>query len=277
MRGRAGRARAVVWLVIAACLVVVSAAVAKDHGSPTAAKHGPDRVPPGHQPGGPHGNKPGHGDQEPAAPASEPSQPAPPPASSPAAPAPPAKPTARRRPNSSHDGRARQRSRSRSSDGAVHKAIRALVPLEELAAGAPAAQGSDGGGADTRASSGAAVNGAAPHTRNASDSSKTAGNDGGAGGGGGTSGPLPFTGLALVTLVLTGLALIAGGHRLRRRVESEPSPVAPMPVPAASPAALRPEPGPIGVRSGRSVLALALVGLLGLTLIAAARRPAASA
>lgn len=276
MRGRAGRARAIVWLVIAVLLVAASAAAAKDHGgAPAGKQHGgppSGHVPPGHQPGGPHGNKPGHGSEAPAA-APEPAAPAaspPAPAASP--PSPPAdRATPRRSANRSRDGGARH-PRGRSSDRSVHKAIRDLLPLEELAAGRPLA----GGGGDSSASSGAAAKQTAPHSRNAAASEKTASDDGGTGRGSGSdSGSLPFTGLALLTLVLTGLVLVAVGSRLHRSARSaEPVVASPAPVPAAPVRAMRPEPDPMGGQKGRSVVALALVGLLGLTVLAVTRRPA---
>ncbi|MEA2352876.1 MAG: hypothetical protein QOJ14_1290 [Thermoleophilaceae bacterium] len=258
MRGRAGRGRAVVWLAIAAWSVAASGvAAAKDHGPPPG--HAPGKshgrpaghVPPGHRPGGPHGDR---------APASAP-------ASTPAPPTVPAKGgnegAGRRRPANRSDDGGSARPRAGTSHRRLHKSVRDLLPLDELGASAPAARG----GSDASAGGGAVKGVRAQGGARSAAAHGTAGNDGSAGGGGDPpSGPLPFTGFALLTLALTGIALLLAGGRLRRSARPKPAPVSP------APPAERPGGGSIGPRHGRSLAALALVGLLGVGLLAAARR-----
>jgi hypothetical protein len=254
-----------VWVVIAALVAMTGGAAAKDHGAP----------PPGHAPGKSHGPPPGHAPHgnghrgeapPPAAASTPPPQSTPAPASNP--------PTPADHPANSRDkGVAHPRAGNHSRDGStrrlpagragrrLHTAVHALLPLEELGASAPAARGGSDpaprGGKDPQT-----------HARNAA-AGRTTGNDGKARPRGGSDGALPFTGLALLTLVLTGAALVLVGGRLHR--SSRPAVAGPAPPPVE----LRPEADPIGAGNGRSPLfALALAGLVGVALIAVTRRPA---
>jgi hypothetical protein len=226
VRGTAGR---VLWLAVAALVVPSAGAAAKQH------EHG---TPPGHAPGKQHGPPPGHvkhgnphGHQAPPAAAPPVSPPPPPPT--------PSRPS-HHRPGRARDGSARRRDSSSTGARPVHKAVHALLPLEELGASAPAAH--------------SAPTHEAPHARARHVAvSRTTGNKGETRPRRGRAdGPLPFTGLALLTLVLTGLALVMVGGRIHRSARAEPPTLAPPPRPE------RPEHDPMGGRNGRSPLVASL-------------------
>src|SRR3954468_1991291 len=101
-------------------------------------------------------------------------------------------------------GLARDRHATRSTLGRVVKAIAALVPLEELAGRA----GRAGGGAPTAVEPRGTVRQAAVKRHRHPTAHR--------GSAGAADGPLPFTGLALLTLVLAGAALVSVGGPLRR-------------------------------------------------------------
>jgi hypothetical protein len=165
-------------------------------------------------------------------------------------------------------GLARDRRGTRSTVGRVVKAIAALVPLEELAGRA----GRAGGGAPRAAEpSGTVRQAAAKRHRHPTAHRRS---------GGAADGPLPFTGLALLTLVLAGAALLLVGGPLRRATRAHtragaaqppPAPIVARALPAVGgpAAASRAQPG--GHAPAR-MAGLAVLGLVGLAVLASHRR-----
>ena len=130
----------------------------------------------------------------------------------------------------------------------IAKAMADLVPLADLASG------------ETRSA------GATPRVRpaGADDPGSTRQSDDGSEDG--TPGPLPFTGLALITLALVGCALVGLGARLRRSAASTPPvPAAPPPLEPAAPA---PTPAPTRTHRSSALPLLALLGLAAIALLA---------
>jgi uncharacterized membrane protein len=85
-------------------------------------------------------------------------------------------------------------------------------------------------------------------------------------------GPLPFTGLALITLVLLGGALVLAGTRLRRSTARREPALRAAPVAVLGPVLAAPRPAPARAHQGVGLAAVAVVGLLGLAVLASHRR-----
>ncbi|MFL5780659.1 MAG: hypothetical protein ACJ760_05035 [Thermoleophilaceae bacterium] len=150
------------------------------------------------------------------------------------------------------------------------KAIAALVPLEQLAGRTGSAGAGRGAGWAAHEPSGTVHQTAAKRHRHTTT------------GHGAAAGPLPFTGLALLTLLLAGTALLLLGAPLRRatgartRTHARETPPASQPQVAPALPAVRGPAALVRVHQGghapARVVGLAVLGMVGLAVLARHRR-----